>query len=182
MNMKNFHKIADNVDTLPLLMAIRHRPELWSADKVRSSFENSPHAYVQDILLRFSDSDAADIGDQLVCENLEAMRLLPQARPLIYGLMARVEGDMLGRAMITKLPPGKSIAAHSDVLGRYANSMRRYHIPLQSGPGCVFRAGDEFVTMMPGEVWDFNAHAEHEIINNSADDRIHLIIDIRVCE
>jgi uncharacterized cupin superfamily protein len=64
-------------------------------------------------------------------------------------------------------------------MGRYANTMSRYHIPLQSGPGVLFRAGDEHVYMRPGEAWDFNAHAEHEVVNNSADDRVHLIVDIR---
>lgn len=180
--MDNFHLIAQNVDIVPLLMAVRHQPNLWSADKVRAEFENSPHADVKDILLRFSDTSAPNIGDQLVCQNLDAMRLLPQARPIIFGIMARVEGEILGRVMITKLPAGKTIAAHSDVLGIYANSMRRYHVPLQSGPGCTFRAGEEYVTMAPGEVWDFNAHADHEIINNSSDDRIHLIVDIMVTQ
>ena len=36
------------------------------------------------------------------------------------------------------------------------------------------------VNMLTGEIWWFNNQAEHEIINNSADDRIHLIVDIRV--
>ena len=178
--MKNFQQIATNLDVLPLLLAVRRQPELWGKDRVRAEFDQSPHREVDDILLRFSDTAAADIGDELICNNTEAMRALPQARPLIYWLMARVEGDLLGRVMITKLPPGGRIYPHADVLGKYANTMSRFHIPLQSGPGCMFRAGDEQVSMYPGEAWDFNAHAEHEVINNSADDRIHLIVDIRV--
>lgn len=86
---------------------------------------------------------------------------------------------MLGRAMITRLAPGKQIYAHADVLGRYANTYKRFHVPLQSSPGCIFCAGDEQVQMRPGEVWDFNAHAVHQVVNNSDSDRIHLIIDIR---
>ena len=177
--MKNFLRIATGVDVTPLLLALQRNSNLWGADKVRSEFDQSPHRDVDDILLRFSDTSAPDVGDELLCNDLPAMKLFPQVRPLIYGLMARVEGDLLGRVMLTKLAPGKRIHPHSDVLGRYANTMSRFHIPLQSGPGCVFRAGDEHVHMAPGEVWDFNAHAEHEVINNSGDDRIHLIIDIR---
>lgn len=180
--MQNFLKIADGVDVMPLLMAIHHHPELWGADKVRSTFEDSPHAEVQDILLRFSDTSCPNIGDNLICKNLEALKILHQARPIIHALMARVQGEILGRVMITKLPTGKAITPHSDVLGLYANSMRRFHVPLQTGEGCIFRAGDEIVTMKAGEVWDFNAHAEHEVVNNSNDDRIHLIIDIMVSE
>lgn len=180
--MKNFLKVASGVDVMPLLMAIHRQPELWDTDKVRAEFSNSPHRHVNDILLRFSDTSAADIGDQLVCENTDAMRALPQARQIALLLMARVEGDLLGRMMVTKLAPGHVIYPHSDVLGKYANTMRRYHIPLQSEPGVVFRADDEHVFMAPGEIWDFNAHAEHEIINNSSADRIHLIVDIRSCK
>lgn len=180
--MENFFKIADGVDVMPLLMALRRTPYLWGADRVRAEFDNSPHRHVDDILLRFSDTSAPDIGDQLVCENTPAMAVLPHARQIALWLMARVEGDILGRVMITRLAPGKEIYPHADTRGRYANSMRRYHIPLQSEPGVVFLAGDEQVSMRPGEVWDFNAHAEHQVINNSAQERINLIVDIRSCK
>jgi hypothetical protein len=33
--------------------------------------------------------------------------------------------------------------------------------------------------MAPGEAWWFDNAQEHEVINNSADDRIHMIVDIR---
>lgn len=178
--MKNFLQVAHGVDVLPLLLALQHHPELWDKEDIRKTFaEDSPHREVSDILLRFSDPKSKDIGDELVCENTPAMWVLPQARQLVMGLMARVEGVMLGRVMVTRLGPGKRIYPHADVLGRYANTYKRFHIVLQSGPGCVFRAGDEQVQMRPGEIWDFNAHAEHEVVNGSAVERIHLIADIR---
>lgn len=177
--MKHFLKIAEGIDPIPLLIALQHNPDLWNSEKVRQEFEDSPHRDVQDILLRFSDPTAENIGDELVCEDMPAMHVLHVARPLIFALMARVQGTMLGRVMVTKLAPGKRIHAHADTRGRYANTYRRFHVPLQAGPGCIFRADDEEVQMRPGEVWDFDAHAVHEIINNSAVDRIHLIVDIR---
>ena len=172
---------------MPLLQALHRHPHLWNADRVRQDFSNStrelvadsPHAQVDDILLRFSDTSAPDIGDQLICANTEAFAALPQARPLVLGLMREVEGTVLGRAMITKLAPGKCITPHADTRGRYANYYKRYHLVLQSEPGSVFRANDEQVQMRAGEVWHFDAHAMHEVVNNSADDRIHLIVDVR---
>jgi uncharacterized cupin superfamily protein len=50
---------------------------------------------------------------------------------------------------------------------------------LKSGPGCNFRCGDEEVFMRPGDVWWFQNAIEHEVTNNSGDDRLHLIVDIR---
>jgi len=53
---------------------------------------------------------------------------------------------------------------------------------LQSQPGVDFRAGDEHVFMPTGSVWWFQNKEEHEVINNSADDRIHLVVDIRTSQ
>jgi len=178
--MKNFLKIGSGIDTSPLLLQLHHNPQLWDAENVRKTFmAESPHREVSDILLRFSDPQAANIGDELVCEDTPAMNVLFEARNLVFPLMTAVRGVMLGRVMITKLPPGGRIYPHTDLRGRYANTYRRFHLPLQSAPGCIFRADDEEVFMRPGEAWDFNAHAEHEVVNNSPIDRIHLIVDIR---
>lgn len=178
--MKNFLKIAAGVDVVPLLLALQHRPDLWDAENVRKTFsETSPHREVSDILLRFSEPTDGSIGDQLLCEFTPAFYALPPVREIVFGLMNRVHGVMLGRVMITRLAPGKRIYPHSDVLGIYANTYKRFHLALQSEPGNVFTAGDEQVYMRAGEIWDFNAHAEHAIVNNSADDRLHLIIDIK---
>lgn len=178
--MKNFLKIVQGVDVMPLLLALQHQPSLWDGENIRKTYaEDSPHREVSDILLRFSDPSSKKIGDELVCENTEAMRALPQARELVFSLMARVQGVMLGRVMITRLAPGGRIYPHADIKGRYANTYKRFHIVLQSEPGCIFKAGDEQVYMRPGDVWDFNAHAVHEVVNGSANDRIHLIVDIK---
>lgn len=177
--MKHFLKIAEGIDVMPLLIQLQHHQDLWSTNDVRQSFEDSPHRDVDDILLRFSDTSDPNIGDQLVCENTPSFDVLNAARQIVFALMATVRGTMLGRVMVTRLAPGKRIYPHSDVLGRYANTYKRFHVPLQCGSGCIFRAGDEEVGMRPGEVWDFNAHAEHEVVNNGSVDRIHLIVDIR---
>jgi aspartyl/asparaginyl beta-hydroxylase (cupin superfamily) len=46
-------------------------------------------------------------------------------------------------------------------------------------PGALTAAGDEIVQMAPGEAWWMNNRAEHEVANNSEQDRIVLIADIR---
>lgn len=178
--MKNFLKIGHGVDVMPLVLALQHQAGLWDAENVRKTYSDlSPHKEVNDILLRFSDPSSDKIGDELICENTPAMLALPQARELVFSLMARVQGVMLGRVMVTRLAPGGRIHPHADTQGKYANTYRRFHIVLQSEPGCVFQAGDEQVYMRPGDVWDFNAHALHEVFNGSANDRLHLIVDIK---
>jgi quercetin dioxygenase-like cupin family protein len=107
-----------------------------------------------------------------------AIDALPEARPLVFNLMAAVQGERLGRVMVTRLPAGGRIYPHTDD-GAHAEYFERFHVVLSSGPGCKFRAGDETVHMAPGEVWWFDNSQEHEVMNDSKDERLHLIVDIR---
>ena len=84
----------------------------------------------------------------------------------------------LGRVLITRLAPGKRIAAHADQ-GAPATYYTRFQYVLQSEPGCTFRCGDEVLTMKPGEVWQFDNEREHEVVNASASDRLACVIDVR---
>lgn len=177
--MKNFQKIFEELDVSPLLNAIMRQPDLWNQNKLRQEFPGTPHNEAEDIWVRFNDvSNVSAVLDD--CENLNypAFFKLPQVRSLIFGLMAKVEGERLGSVLITKLAPGKRIYAHKDE-GVRSTYYDRYHIVLNSAPGSLFRAGDETVHMRTGELWWFDNTQEHEVINNSAEDRIHLIVDIR---
>lgn len=178
--MKHFLKIADGVDALPLLMALKANPGLWDQNTLRTTHPQTPHKQVSDIWLRFNDLQhgAEGVIDEHESVNYPAFQALPQARPLIFGLMSRIEGERLGRCLITRLPPGGRIDPHEDG-GSHAAYYERFHIVLQSLPGNLFRCGDETIHMRPGEVWWFDNAVEHEVVNNSADERIHLIVDIR---
>lgn len=183
--MRNFLKIAEGIDFMPILHAVQRHPELWNEEKLRTTHPGTPHSEVDDILLRFNDlepyrknADAASILDEHESIFYPAWHKLPQVRPIIFDLMRRVEGIRLGRVLITRLAPGKAITPHVDG-GSHAEYFDRYHVILQNNPGSMFRAGNEQVCMRPGEVWWFDNAQEHEVINNSIDDRLTMIIDVR---
>jgi hypothetical protein len=183
--MRNFLKIAEGIDVMPLLHAVQRQPELWNNNRLRQTFDNSPHSQVDDIWLRFNDTTEfektgvpAVIMDEHESICYPAWFKLPQVQQLVFDLMRRVEGVRLGRVLITRLAPGKCVAPHIDS-GSHAEYYERYHIILQNYPGSIFRAGAESVCMKPGECWWFQNQQEHEVINNSADDRITLIVDVR---
>lgn len=113
--------------------------------------------------------------------NYPAMNEIPGVRNIVFGLMRQVEGERLGRVLITRLAPGKKIYPHIDG-GDHARYYKRYQIALQSLPGVVFRAGDEQVNMRTGDIWWFQNAVEHQVINNSSDDRLALIVDIKPCQ
>lgn len=180
--MKNFQQIASNIDVTPLLHAIQRKPNLWNVENIRTRYPQSPHHQAEDIILRFNDipEDISQVVNDKDCFNYPALQELPQARVIIHDLVRRVEGEQLGRVLITKLAPGKSITPHRDE-GAPAEFYERYHVMLQNTPGSVFHCGGESVFMRSGDCWWFNNCKEHSVVNNGSDDRITLIVDIRAC-
>lgn len=186
--MKNFQLLAHSVDIIPLLLAIKRRPELWKEDTYLRDYPQGPFGEIESIMLRFPTKGVfeteKEVQDHLSKydqhENIDypAYKLLPEARPMVMGLMNRVGGERLGRVMINKIAPGGRIFPHADTPS-HTEYYSRFHIVLQSLPGNVFIAGDEQVHMETGTIWWFDNSQVHEVINNSADDRIHMVVDIR---
>lgn len=180
--MRNFYRLTQGLDTSHIMHDLTSRPELWNRNDLRRAYPGTPHRECDDIWLRFQPEGLTNeqIVDAHESVNYPAMSELPMVRSIIFGLMRQVEGERLGRVLITRLAPGKRIYPHADG-GDHAAYFRRYQIALHSLPGVLFRAGDEQVNMRTGEVWWFNNGIEHEVVNNSADDRVALIVDIRPC-
>jgi len=179
--LRNFCKIFEQMDVVPLLNALACKPHLWNQNDLRTTFPGSPHAACDDIWLLFNDtSDPALVVDEIAVQPFPAWHELPQARDLIFSLMRRVEGVQLGRVMITRLRPGCSIPEHADT-GAPAEYFQRYQIALQCLPGCNFHIGEEVIQFSMGEAWWIDNSEPHSVVNNSADDRLALIVDIRTC-
>lgn len=191
--MRNFQKIGE-IDPLPLMHSILRRPDLWNANKTRTFHPQSAHRVVDDILLRYNDfREGDDFVDRVcatvACQNMPAMALLPEVLPILFSLMQRVHCEHLGRVFISRMAPGIRIPLHSDRIPPAEEAFphravpavyfSRYQIALKAQPGIVFKAGDEQVYMAPGEVWWFDNCVSHEVVNNSDDDRISLVVDMR---
>lgn len=186
--MKNFMRLSAGVDINPLLLAVKRRPDLWKEDTYLRDYPQGPFNQIESIMLRFPEKGVYETEKELQDhlskydqhENIDypAYKLLPEARPLVMNLFNYVAGERLGRVMINKIAPGGVIFPHVDTKS-HTDYYSRFHVVLQSQPGVVFRAGDENIYMATGEVWWFDNSKEHEVINNSADDRIHMIVDVR---
>lgn len=184
--MRHFFRVGEGIAVAPILHALAVQPQLWNENTLRTTHPETPHKAVDDIWLRFQDlkpylegGNASTIVDEHESMCYPAWHRLPQVHGIIFDLMRRVNGVRLGRVLITRLPPGKQIDPHEDG-GEHAAYYQRYHVMLQNGPGSLFHCADETVTMKPGEVWWFNNALTHSVINNSADDRITMIVDIRI--
>lgn len=184
--MRNFHQIAENVAVLPLAHAVAKNEHLWNQNRFRTEFPNTPHVDVDDIWLRFSDPEKCTntsnvIGDDKPIWYLDNIHLLSEAKPIILDLMRWTCAYELGRVLITRIPPGGKILAHRDDAGDYVNmrDIARYHVVLQGLPGSLYHCGNETVNMRTGQIWWFAAKELHAVENESEDDRIHLLIDLR---
>jgi quercetin dioxygenase-like cupin family protein len=180
--MKNFLRLACNINMTPLMVQIQRQPDLWKADTYLRDYPQGPFEDVQTIFLRFPPASVTELErsqkDQHECVWMDGLLHLPAARSLIFSLMQTVEGERLGRVMMNKIRPGGRIFPHADTPA-HADYWDRFHYVVKGLPGVKFRCGEEEVNMTTGEVWWFQNAIEHEVVNNSADDRIHLIIDIR---
>lgn len=192
--MKNFQHLASGVQVNQLLLAI-HRlqkvQEVWREDTYLRDYPQGPFADTESVILRFPPRTVHQTEEAL--KNHEATfdqhenvdqpiyKLLPEFRPVVFNLMAAVQGERLGRVMVNKLRPGGTVYPHADT-PVHALYWDRFHVVLQSAPGCTFRCESEKVHMQTGEIWWFNNALEHEVINNSAEDRIHMIVDIRTAK
>ena len=184
-NMKYFQKIAQNVNVNRLMHEIQRQPELWDENTLRTKHPGTAHSQVSDIWVWFNDTLLRQTDKEYITNDKEvisyrAWKLLPSLRPIIFDLMHIVQAVRLGRVIITKLPPGKEIMPHVDG-GAPATYFQRYQLAMQCLPGNVFRIGDEEIGFQTGDIWHINNRVEHSVINNSNDDRIVCIVDLR-CE
>jgi hypothetical protein len=178
--MRNFLQVGQ-CDVLPLLMALQMRPGLWDQHRFRTTRPGTAMSECSDVLLRYTAPEHLEDNDN----NTEpvaypAWSELPQARPIVFDLMRRMEAVSLGRIIISRLPPGGRIAAHADVGNAYVEQpdVMRLHVALQGLPGSLYHCGGETVQMLSGQVFWFQHREMHSVENGSADARIHLMIDM----
>jgi len=119
-----FNKLTDAMNVLPLQLAVRRMPGLFGKYKDRC-IGDSPHRESEDLWIRYNKREEVDKHDQPLTADhpanewhrsvwYPAYYQLPQLRPIIFDLMAFVEGEELGTVLMVKLEPGKTIYTHCD--------------------------------------------------------------------
>ncbi|MFW2042664.1 aspartyl/asparaginyl beta-hydroxylase domain-containing protein [Acinetobacter sp. ULE_I001] len=189
--MRNFHVIT-TADVNGLMLNIKRHADLWKEDTFLRDYQQGPFGEIESIMLRFPEKRVFEqeeelekykrgesLFDQHESIDYPAFAILTEARAIVFGLMALVQGERLGRVMINKIAPAGKIYPHADS-PEHTDYYTRFHVVLQSSAGCYLRAGDEQLEMKTGDVFWFNNKLEHEVVNNSAFDRISMVVDIKV--
>ena len=85
--------------------------------------------------------------------------------------------EVVARSRLMRLAPGAVVQEHVD-FNYHWYSRVRIHVPIITEPTVRFFCGADEVHMAAGEAWLFDSWRRHRVINGSADERIHLVIDI----
>lgn len=79
-----------------------------------------------------------------------------------------------------RLAAGAQIHEHRDCGLCYEEGVARLHVPVHTNPRVDFRLDGQRLSLRAGECWYINFDLPHRITNDGANDRVHLVIDIRV--
>lgn len=107
-------------------------------------------------------------GPMKVTERLERS-------PYIQQVLASM-GEVYGRSRLMGLAAGCSVPVHRDINYHWYNRVR-IHIPVITNPDVLFYCGDTHVHMGAGETWIFDSWLPHHVENQSAENRVHLVVD-----
>jgi len=81
---------------------------------------------------------------------------------------------------ILKLTPGSVIKPHSDEGLNYFDGFVRLHIPIQTNPNIEFIVAGKKLVMKEGECWFADFNQTHSVCNKGENERLHLVIDLKV--
>ena len=176
--MSHFRYVAD-YDVAPIAAAVAAHDDLFKAESWRQDYPGSPHAGSETIFLRAPrHGTVRSILYSLDCEDRPAV-LFPEFRAALE-FISDAERMPLARAMVIRLLPHAVVAEHTDV-GTYADRTERYHLPIVTSTAVVMTVDGEHAALPPGEVWWFDKHAPHSVVNGGDAARVHLVVDLFKC-
>lgn len=164
---------------------LHRHPELWDANPFRTQGgPGSPFHGTSDIWVRWRRLDECTSRKAFIEPHFPvfypAWYDLPDVWPIVFDLMANAQATALGGILITRVPAGGEIKAHTDAGGWHAEFYRyKVYVPLQTNDRCVNWCEDEEVVMGVGEAWRFNNLVQHGLRNEGPTDRISLIVCMR---
>jgi quercetin dioxygenase-like cupin family protein len=174
--MSNLKLLAQGLNVAPIYWALQAHPELWNKHTTRTENPTSPHHGLDDIWVRYGDSDQ-DPAKPHTAKWYEPADIIG-IKTLCLDVMRSVGGSILGGVLITRIPPGASCKPHSDN-GWHADAHHKYAVQITSAPGQKFCFDGEELESKPGDLFWFDNQFTHWVTNDTPYERITLIICVR---
>jgi hypothetical protein len=180
----NFLKV-DVADVSALVAELDAHGELWNRNPCRLS-KRGPHHETDDIFLRYKDErpnlqagDWSNFSDEHIPSWYAGIDMLPAARAIIFGLMGKFSGEMLGGVFIYRMRPGSRIYGHVD-RGWHPEYFEKFNVCLRSNPAARFIYADDAMVQDAGEVHWFRNDVRHDVVNEGETDHIVMTVCIRM--
>lgn len=185
--MRYLRKLAEiGPDIAPIQAELAANPQLWNQYTLRTGYEGTPHG-VDDIWVRYRSFDDIAIHGMAIQDFVgtehdsvwyAASDALPCLKSFIFEAMRYWEVERLGGVLITRIPPGGSVAPHIDG-GWHAGYYEKIALQIQSAPGQTFCFEDGAFECEPGTIYSFDNSQKHWVSNRSLVERITAIICVR---
>lgn len=155
-------------------------PDLWDANGYRKDL--FCHNDMSDIWVRYNaiENMGAGFNDEHSSVWYPAADRLPEALRIVFTIMMLVKGERLGGVLITRLKPGGKILRHVDD-SWHSHYYDKFLVPIQNEAGAEFFWDDFSICPVAGDVYEFCNTIPHWVENNSASDRIVMIVCIKKC-
>ncbi len=155
-------------------------PEVWNErDERRKAYA---HAATSDCWVRFRDMQAWDGSDGLTDEHESVWQPVVHKIPAVWSLVRKVlrreRPERLGGVLLTKIPPGGSVEPHIDS-GWHAGYYEKIAVQIRGNKEQAFCFENCELRPVAGEVYTFRNDVLHWVTNDSAEDRITLIVCLR---
>lgn len=155
-------------------------PELWNRHTMRTDAYATPHKAVDDIWVRYRrwedfTGDVAAFNGPHDAEWYPAVHAIPAVWSLVRRVMRRYGGKTLGGVLITRIPPGGEVKPHVDT-GWHAGHYEKIAVQLRGDERQAFHFADVELRTVDGDVYTFDNARTHWVTNDSARERITLIV------
>jgi hypothetical protein len=138
-----------------------------------SQWRPHPQGYPGNDALTLVTTDG-DPDSDAVAGSMRATRHLERC-PYLQQVLHSV-GATWGRTRLMRLSGQAEVTPHVDV-NYYWRERVRVHVPIVTQPTVRFTCGDAELNMRAGECWIFDTWRMHNVVNDHALPRIHLVAD-----
>ncbi len=155
-------------------------PEVWDQYRWRTEHPQSPHREVSDIWCRYNalENMGPHFNDEHESVWYPVIDKLPAVKSLCNSVMALQDNHNLAGVLITKIPARAQVYPHVD-FGWHAQSTEKIGVLVQGNTDQTFCFENAALRCRAGDCFTFNNSFKHWVKNDSAEDRITLIVCLR---
>lgn len=165
------------VDVNPITqMLSKASPAYWTSEDAVKENKFNCFQHTQHIILRFikENRDPNDFYDGMGWKFFEPV-LLPIFDKVVKNY--NFSEPVYPKVMFARLKAKQQISVHRDGEGSHLYT-HKIHIPLQTSPTVRFQLAEKQFHLRQGMAYEVNNIISHGVINQSDQDRVHLIFEV----